>query len=69
TEVLKLPYKDIVEQYAKIEKRIEVLLDLIIESIEIFQFQLIPPYAILKDYESFNAHLDECEKKRLSFYN
>ncbi|MBG9787282.1 helix-turn-helix domain-containing protein [Brevibacillus laterosporus] len=45
TEVLKLPYKDIVEQYAKIEKRVEVLLDLIIEAIEISQFQLIPHVA------------------------
>ncbi|AIG25889.1 XRE family transcriptional regulator [Brevibacillus laterosporus] len=45
TEVLKLPYTDIVQEYAKIEKRVEVLFDLMIESIEISQFQLIPHVA------------------------
>ncbi|MCR8986926.1 helix-turn-helix domain-containing protein [Brevibacillus laterosporus] len=44
-DVLELPYKEIVEHYIKIEQRAEVLQELILEAIEVSQFQLIPNVA------------------------
>ncbi|WP_426444203.1 helix-turn-helix domain-containing protein [Brevibacillus laterosporus] len=41
-DVLELSYKEIVEYYIKIEQRAEVLQELILEAIEVSQFQLIP---------------------------